>query len=99
RAGEAHVRRAAPRRGEPRTHRPDDRPLDVARGARAGEPVRRPRPGRAEGRWTVMATATTAGRPRTPAGPTAEIDRRALARELARDIRGEVRFSPGSRAL
>jgi FAD/FMN-containing dehydrogenase/Fe-S oxidoreductase len=30
---------------------------------------------------------------------TTEIDARALARELAAEVRGEVRFSPGSRAL
>ena len=28
-----------------------------------------------------------------------EVDPRALARELAYEVRGEVRFSPGSRAL
>ncbi len=37
----------------------------------------------------------------TPVGRRAgtEIDTRALARELARELHGEVRFSPGSRAL
>jgi FAD/FMN-containing dehydrogenase len=29
----------------------------------------------------------------------AAVDTRALARELSRELRGEVRFSPGSRAL
>ena len=32
-------------------------------------------------------------------GTMAELDARALARELAGAVRGEVRFSPGSRAL
>src|SRR5436190_15141546 len=44
-----------------------------------------------------MAVAT-----RTPVGSAASlqgIDVRALAGELAREVRGEVRFSPGSRAL
>src|SRR5919205_2826482 len=36
--------------------------------------------------------------PRT-AAPGATLDGRALALELAREVRGEVRFSPGSRAL
>jgi FAD/FMN-containing dehydrogenase/Fe-S oxidoreductase len=34
-----------------------------------------------------------------PRAPAAGIDPRALARELAHELRGEVRFSPGSRAL
>jgi FAD/FMN-containing dehydrogenase/Fe-S oxidoreductase len=33
------------------------------------------------------------------ATPTTDVDLRALARELAGELRGEVRFSPGSRAL
>jgi hypothetical protein len=42
-------------------------------------------------------TADPATAPHRPAA--AEIDARALARELAGAVRGEVRFSPGSRAL
>jgi FAD/FMN-containing dehydrogenase len=47
-----------------------------------------------------MATTTTmpGAAPRT-AAPGATLDGRALALELAREVRGEVRFSPGSRAL
>ncbi|MGH2914011.1 MAG: FAD-binding and (Fe-S)-binding domain-containing protein [Solirubrobacteraceae bacterium] len=43
-------------------------------------------------------TATTS-RPAPPASGIAEPDARDLAGELARAVRGEVRFSPGSRAL
>src|SRR5579885_3877179 len=44
--------------------------------------------------------ATTAdGAAVTPRDHVAELDARALARELAAVVRGEVRFSPGSRAL
>jgi FAD/FMN-containing dehydrogenase/Fe-S oxidoreductase len=42
----------------------------------------------------MTATAT-----RAQARPPAGVDARALAGELARELRGEVRFSPGSRAL
>ncbi|MDQ3894196.1 MAG: FAD-binding oxidoreductase [Actinomycetota bacterium] len=45
-----------------------------------------------------MQTAPTVKATRTPA-ELADADARALARELAATIRGEVRFSPGSRAL
>src|ERR671928_2130099 len=47
-----------------------------------------------------MATTTTMpGAAPRPAAPGATVDARALALELAREVRGEVRFSPGSRAL
>src|SRR5579875_4223815 len=45
-----------------------------------------------------MASAATTGSRRRPAG-VGQLDARALAAELARELRGEVRFSPGSRAL
>ncbi len=44
-----------------------------------------------------MAVATQATTSRPPQG--VELDARTLARELSRQLRGEVRFSPGSRAL
>jgi FAD/FMN-containing dehydrogenase/Fe-S oxidoreductase len=44
-----------------------------------------------------MAVATESGTSR--AGVAASLDPRELARELSRQVRGEVRFSPGSRAL
>ncbi|MGH2895075.1 MAG: FAD-binding oxidoreductase, partial [Solirubrobacteraceae bacterium] len=44
---------------------------------------------------TATTTTSTVARP----GEVAQIDARALAHELAVEVRGEVRFSPGSRAL
>ncbi len=44
-----------------------------------------------------MAVASTLGAP--PRSAPREVDVQALARELSRQLRGEVRFSPGSRAL
>jgi FAD/FMN-containing dehydrogenase/Fe-S oxidoreductase len=44
-------------------------------------------------------TATTSSPPTTRTSAHAEIDSHALARELVSAVRGEVRFSPGSRAL
>ena len=45
----------------------------------------------------MTATATPASA--TAPGASADVDARALARDLAHDLRGEVRFSAGSRAL
>src|SRR4051795_10483006 len=46
---------------------------------------------------TAPASALGPVRSGAPAGP--EVDARALAHDLAREQHGEVRFSPGSRAL
>src|SRR3954447_1991107 len=46
-----------------------------------------------------MATTTATQRTIARAPRAAAVDARALAHDLAREQRGEVRFSPGSRAL
>src|SRR3954447_23091550 len=48
---------------------------------------------------TTTAPASALGPVRSAAGAGPEVDTRALARDLAREQHGEVRFSPGSRAL
>src|SRR5581483_11102795 len=83
------VPRPPPRRGGAVRRRARARGRPVA----AGSVSARKRPGAA------MKVATKDSRFRTRPVGTLELDARRLARELAAVVEGEVRFSPGSRAL
>src|SRR6185437_7985883 len=95
-AAEALCRGAPARRGAPAPDRAHRRPRHAARVRPDREPVRDSRPDQGEGgRPAPGRGRRMSARPRG----AESLDRRELARELARRVSGEVRFGEGSRAL